>query len=1106
MTKKRRTSNRGSISIFLTIILVPMLMISGVLVDAARYQLARGMVSSAGDLAMNAALANYDTVLKDVYGLFAMSQTEGELQKNLEDYFVNTLISNGIIEGQEDLMRNPLLQDIAAAFSGGAGTLLSMEVGHDDIKTNGHSSLAQAQILKSQIVEFSKYRAPLNTTLSLLDGIGALSKVAKQGAVIQKKVEVDEAIADLHEQCKALHDSIDKYLRTLELLRNSLEEAATIQKDYAFIHRVVAALVIADIRPQSLPEDMSALESLFHSQLDGLKAPQGYEHEFLRDYALYRQKIDTASQIIDRWKVLHEQLPKEDKEQHKQSLSAMTTKLTQVNNDARFYDARHNSLVLEANGLADDNAELITSIVATANTLLENISEISRQLNSVQGAIRKTNEINQAFKEKIDVYDQGKVQDAFSESMRNEAGLNDQSFDPTEIAKLQGHLVGPHSAYLREVVKYGESIKYAGKEVKDITSSYHARKAYEAIVQPTQAHPEELLYQSAPLPNPNFNPSLADFSFWRYLKRAYGGSPTQSAEKEKANKLGLDEIGRENAAANSQLALPVSNRPIQFTDMPSQEPDKSTGDKIETPTSDKGYSEMLSNMTLKLSEVLAGMSAALTTGRDNLLVTDYTFGMFSYYTQQREHEVQGSKNKPLKTMTHVPLTEGNNKMYRSEIEYILYGKAIPQENVIQAKTNIYLVRFVANAAYALTDGEIQTLTLPPALAIQAASLGLIPYQLTQVVMQLSLALAESALDLRYMEKGEKVVLFKTRQTWRLSPSGAVNVAKEQAKQAVNDTTNYSATRLKGAFNKLLDAGSERIQIPLNDVVDDVRRALEQEVTQEIDEIVNLLTSDIIDNLDNLMEPRSAEEVLNQAFARVQAYIDMKPNGHLKTAVSTAFTVIKPHLVNRKGDIQRYMDAFTTNSAREQLEKVKAAIAAEAKEMLKTASRAVTNATDAIIIELKQELKQFGETTIDAGADKVLEVTNTFLDKTFNGFAEKMPTAASGKGNSSALATVMQFDYGDYLKMFLLLKLSVNDEAALLRIADVIQLNISGAGQDSPLKHARGHSFRMKAANTYVNVAADVKLRTMFMSLPFITERVGRSHRYFLIRYKSTMGY
>ena len=71
---------KGAISIFLVLIMLPMFTCAGLIVDGARISAARTSVTGAGDLAMNAALSEYDEILKDVYGLFAMYVTTEELE------------------------------------------------------------------------------------------------------------------------------------------------------------------------------------------------------------------------------------------------------------------------------------------------------------------------------------------------------------------------------------------------------------------------------------------------------------------------------------------------------------------------------------------------------------------------------------------------------------------------------------------------------------------------------------------------------------------------------------------------------------------------------------------------------------------------------------------------------------------------------------------------------------------------------------------------------------------------------------------------------------------------------------------------------------------
>ena len=51
---------RGAISVFLVIVLVPMLVMSATMVDVSRVNLGNAMAVSAGDLTANTVLTNYD--------------------------------------------------------------------------------------------------------------------------------------------------------------------------------------------------------------------------------------------------------------------------------------------------------------------------------------------------------------------------------------------------------------------------------------------------------------------------------------------------------------------------------------------------------------------------------------------------------------------------------------------------------------------------------------------------------------------------------------------------------------------------------------------------------------------------------------------------------------------------------------------------------------------------------------------------------------------------------------------------------------------------------------------------------------------------------------
>ena len=77
-------NKHGSLTVFMSLILTAVMIFTTVLIDGGRIILARNVVSGAGDMALNAGLTYYNSVLQDTYGLFAISKNMDELKENLE--------------------------------------------------------------------------------------------------------------------------------------------------------------------------------------------------------------------------------------------------------------------------------------------------------------------------------------------------------------------------------------------------------------------------------------------------------------------------------------------------------------------------------------------------------------------------------------------------------------------------------------------------------------------------------------------------------------------------------------------------------------------------------------------------------------------------------------------------------------------------------------------------------------------------------------------------------------------------------------------------------------------------------------------------------------
>ncbi len=115
-----------------------------------------------------------------------------------------------------------------------------------------------------------------------------------------------------------------------------------------------------------------------------------------------------------------------------------------------------------------------------------------------------------------------------------------------------------------------------------------------------------------------------------------------------------------------------------------------------------------------------------------------------------------------------------------EMEYLIGGKTKDKANLKYVADQMFLMRFLTNYSYALSDGEIKAEADLMAMAL--CGLFGLPEGSEAVSMLLisSLSCGESLLEVRALFSGEKVALIKTRDNWNLSFSNAVTKIKNRS--------------------------------------------------------------------------------------------------------------------------------------------------------------------------------------------------------------------------------------------------------------------------------------------------------------------------------------
>lgn len=205
---------KGSISIFLCLILLPMVTYSTIIIDASRMQTSKVNLSNAGDLTMNAALSEYDTILKDLYGLFAVSGHDSpeKFQKSLETYFRETIESNILTNDSDGTYVQDAASYLAEAITHGGAlkkedydNLLNMQLNDFKCEPVQGSALANPATLKKQIIDYMKYRGPVSIATTLFPKLEFLKDSSKQTKAVKSKIEYTEQLSAMQDPCDIIY-------------------------------------------------------------------------------------------------------------------------------------------------------------------------------------------------------------------------------------------------------------------------------------------------------------------------------------------------------------------------------------------------------------------------------------------------------------------------------------------------------------------------------------------------------------------------------------------------------------------------------------------------------------------------------------------------------------------------------------------------------------------------------------------------------------------------------------------------------------------------------------------------------------------------------------
>ena len=202
--------SRGSITVLVVLILIPTIVFEGFLVDLARLKLYGNQAVMTADNYGEAVLSVYNNVLKDLYGLYAISEDKGkDALSSLKEYMPSSFNPNESAISWDHVQGVQKMAGTLTTYSGfmpysGAEIALS----YTPVES---SRLSDMDVIATQLGDFMKFRVIQTLTddgTELLDAWDAVTNSKSDSNVVDMKEQFDESVKAILETCKDFYTNV----------------------------------------------------------------------------------------------------------------------------------------------------------------------------------------------------------------------------------------------------------------------------------------------------------------------------------------------------------------------------------------------------------------------------------------------------------------------------------------------------------------------------------------------------------------------------------------------------------------------------------------------------------------------------------------------------------------------------------------------------------------------------------------------------------------------------------------------------------------------------------------------------------------------------------
>ena len=724
--------SKGAVTVFVTLLLIPAMLVSGTAVDLARLHAARSIVSDANQLAANSVLTQYNALLQDLYGLMGVAEDDPVLFDLLDDYIRVSIF------GESHDNRMGTLQVFY-------GSNLSVE----EIEFEQSKNLRESDVLRRQIEEYMKFRGPVIIVRSILDAFDN-NTLDEDTEIVGKKLEIDSVITEMYTKYLELYKAIslaDKCTLPIGGISGgsfgSLSSRLVFIRD-EFINLRNAYSAWSAATDTSIKADHAAHYNAIRSNI--------------RSYTIGGQRGSSWSG--GSW--------------------GSTTNIN-VTIETMIANAKASGDNFKPN--FDEVVRLARELDAMNRDLRQRIDEFEEMVNSDGG----NQELKQSFTERT-----GDPPMSLIERYRAILEWDDITGMATPFRDGGHNYIDNSYKPMLDGVRYRNSANAAAgslsiSELANLPTDPRFNLSESGSAESSMAgvfagFPRDSVTYSMP---PGFM-KFADYSgrnreFFDFLKSMveqppvdpvgmYDGQEESSGENGETKQRGMirELLDLVELAYTGLRNDPLGASYISDNDTPARET--------------MGIAEIVRLIPQALSEpvinIIKDPRGSVERTGDYLLMLTYSTSMFSNYTTTRPQSVGKTMDDLHEidfpdSITRVPISPEVNYFFQSEWEYLYSGHDNAARNLNSVTRLLFLVRLVCNYIAVFSVREVTTIVT----SIKAAfawnpPLALILGELARAAF----VAAETLIDLAALRTGHKVPIIKSasRNEWVCSPSGVRN--------------------------------------------------------------------------------------------------------------------------------------------------------------------------------------------------------------------------------------------------------------------------------------------------------------------------------------------